>query len=293
MTDPDARRLLPGQTCRIRVHDVASGTSRTVHETTALLYEAPNWTRDGRLIVNGEGVLWSLPTDGSGEPERIGITGVPALNNDHVLHPSEDRVFVSANDFHVYEAPLGGGAARRITSEDGPLHFLHGVSPDGTTLAYVRLEPAGDDLWASATIHEIGVDGSGDRAVTTDPGPADGSEYSPDGSWIYLNTEQFERGRAQIARIRPDGSDLQQLTSDERVNWFPHLAPVGDRAVYLSFPEGTTGHPADHAVRLVLVEGDDWTAGRVIAECNGGQGTINVNSWAPDGSAFAYVDYPV
>lgn len=287
------RTLQPGQRCRIRVYDVPSGAIRTVFESAETLFEAPNWSRDGRLIVNGEGVLWALPVDGSGAPARIDIAGVPALNNDHMLHPTANSVFVSANDFHLYEAPLGGGTARKITTEDGPLHFLHGVTPDGSTLAYVRLDPTDGNWWASATIHEIGADGTQDHAVTTHPGPADGPEYSPDGAWIYCNTEQFELGRAQIGRIRPDGSDLQQLTFDERVNWFPHLAPTGSTAVYLSFPDGTEGHPADKTVRLVLVSEDDWQHGRIVAEFNGGQGTINVNSWAPDGSAFAYVDYPI
>lgn len=63
--------------------------------------------------------------------------------------------------------------------------------------------------------------------------------------------------------------------------------------MYLSFSEGTNGHPADHPVRLVLVRDDDWQNGSVVAEFNGGQGTINVNSWSPDGTAFAYVDYPI
>jgi Tol biopolymer transport system component len=291
--------LLPGQTTRIRVFDVASRTARTVYETAERLYEAPNWTRDDHLLVNGDGVLWTIPVTADASrseriaPRQIHIDGVPPLNNDHVLHPSGESVFVSANDFHLYEAPIGGGTARRITSEEGPLHFLHGVSPDGSRLAYVRLEPQGDDWWATATIHEIAADGTDDRAVTTHPGPADGAEYSPDGTWIYLNTEQFEPGRAQIARVRPDGSGLEQLTSDERVNWFPHLAPAGDRAVYLSFPDGTEGHPADREVRLVLVTGDAWSEGEVVVTCSGGQGTINVNSWSPDGTAFAYVDYPI
>jgi len=292
-TSVPERRLLPGQQCRVRVYDVRSGAIRTVFESVETLFEAPNWTRDEHLVVNGDGVLWSLPADGSAAPAPVHIGGVPALNNDHVLHPSEDRVFVSANDFHVYEAPLAGGTARRITPDDGALHFLHGVSPDGSTLAYVRLTPAGGNWWASATIHEIGVDGTGDRAVTTHPGPADGPEYNSDGTWIYCNTEQFEPGRAQIARIRPDGRELEQLTFDERVNWFPHVDPTGERAVYLSFPDGTAGHPADEAVHLVLVTGDDWQHGVVVAAFNGGQGTINVNSWAPDGHAFAYIDYPV
>lgn len=287
------RDLLPGQACRIRVYDMATGSATTVHESADTLFEAPNWTRDGRLLVNGNGVLWALPADGSSEPQRIPIEGVPDLNNDHVLSPAGDSVFVSANDFHLYEAPLAGGAGRRITTEEGPLHFLHGVSPDGKTLSYVRLDPVGDDWWASATIHEVFTDGTGDRSVTTHPGPADGPEYSPDGNWIYFNTEQFEKGRAQIARIRPDGTDIEQLTRDERVNWFPHLAPTGDRSVYLSFPEGTEGHPADKAVRIVLVSGDEWQNGRIVAEFNGGQGTLNVNSWAPDGTAFAFVDYPL
>lgn len=287
------RVLLPGQTCVIRVFDLDTQVVTTVHESTDTLFEAPNWSRDDQLIVNANGALWSLPSNGSAVPTRIPIDGVPDLNNDHVLASSGDGVFVSANDFHIYKASLAGGTARRITEDDGSLHFLHGVSPNGSTLAYVRLEPNGDDWWASATIHEIDVDGSGDRAVTTHPGPADGPEYSPDGEWIYFNTEQFEKGRAQISRIRPDGSGLEQLTFNERVNWFPHLSPTGGAAVYLSFPQGTEGHPADKMVQLVLVTDDNWEQGRVVAEFNGGQGTLNVNSWAIDGRAFAFVEYPI
>ncbi|MGY4857262.1 TolB family protein [Cryobacterium sp. AP23] len=98
---------------------------------------------------------------------------------------------------------------------------------------------------------------------------------------------------AQLARVRADGSELEQLTFDERVNWFPHVAPAGDVAVYLSFPPGTTGHPADRPVELRLVSVNAWQAPTTLAGFNGGQGTINVPSWAPDGSAFAFVDYPL
>ncbi len=120
----------------------------------------------------------------------------------------------------------------------------------------------------------------------------DGPEYTPDGAWIYFNTERFSPGSAQIARIRPDGTGLEQLTFDERVNWFPHVAPDGSRAVYLSYPPGTRGHPADLPVELRLVEGDDWRSARIVVTLPGGQGTINVNSWSPDSRRFAYVDYP-
>ena len=288
------RHLQPGQRARIRVWDRATRQVRTVLESTDRLYEAPNWTRDGRLLVNGDGRLWTLPADGSAAPSPIPTAGLPDVNNDHVLSVDGATVFASANDWHIWAVPLAGGAARRITPEDGALHFLHGVSPDGERLGYVRLEPEGDDWWASGTIHTIGPDGTDDIAVTSDPGPADGCEWTPDGAWILFNTEQFstEPGHAQLARVRPDGTELEQLTFDERVNWFPHIAPTGDVVVYLSFPPGTTGHPADLPVELRLVSVDDWQHPTTLVALDGGQGTINVPSWSPDGSAFAFVDYP-
>ncbi|MBP2327937.1 Tol biopolymer transport system component [Kibdelosporangium banguiense] len=287
------RQLRPGQRARIRVWDRSTGAVRTVFESSDRLYEAPNWTPDGRLLVNGDGKLWLLPAHGSVPPVEIPAYGLPDVNNDHVLAPDGATVFASANDWHIWEVALTGGEARRVTVDDGGMHFLHGISPDGRRLGYVRLDPEGDNWWASATIHTVGVDGQGDVAVTTDPGPADGCEWTPDGEWIVFNTEQFSNGHAQLARVRPDGTELEQLTFDERVNWFPHVAPTGDVAVYLSYPPGTTGHPADRPVELRLVSVDAWQEPATLVALDGGQGTINVPSWAPDGSAFAFVDYPL
>jgi len=287
------RRLRPGQRARVRVWDRHTAAARTVFESRDRLYEAPNWTADGRLLVNGDGKLWLLPVDGSLSPQEVPADGLPDVNNDHVLAPDGTTVFASANDWHIWAVPLAGGTARRVTADDGGMHFLHGISPDGGRLGYVRLDPDGDNWWASATIHTVGVDGRGDVAVTTDPGPADGCEWTPDGEWIVFNTEQFSPGQAQLARVRPDGTGLAQLSFDERVNWFPHVAPTGDVAVYLSYPPGTTGHPADLPVELRLVSVDAWQEPTTLVALDGGQGTINVPSWAPDGSAFAFVDYPI
>jgi Tol biopolymer transport system component len=87
-----------------------------------------------------------------------------------------------------------------------------------------------------------------------------------------------------------DGSGQRPLFRDAFVNWFPHPSPDGTRLLYLAFPPGTTGHPADLEVALVLCdpEGGDR---RRVREFTGGQGSINVPCWAPDSSAFAYVRY--
>lgn len=279
-----ARKLAAGQQCRVLTYDIVSGVSAVVHTSATILFEAPNWTAGGQLVLNGDGLLWSMAADGSSPPRPIPVKGIPELNNDHVLDVGSPSVYLSANDGHIYKARLSGGPAIRITGDDR-LHFLHGISPDGSTLAYVGIE---NQRWDSGTLWTIGSTGGPSLPLTTGPGSDDGPEYSPAGDWIYFNTERFSPN-AQIARIRPDGTGLEQLTFDERVNWFPHLTAA--HAVYLSYPPGTSGHPADLPVELRLVRDGDWKSPETVVSLSGGQGTINVNSWSPDGHSFAYVDY--
>lgn len=94
----------------------------------------------------------------------------------------------------------------------------------------------------------------------------------------------------QLWRVRPDGNDLQQMTNDERVNWFPHPSPDGKYVCYLAYESGTTGHPANRTVQLRLMPAEGGVP-RVLLELFGGQGTINVPSWSPDSLQIAFVQY--
>ncbi|MCT9819171.1 biopolymer transporter Tol [Microbacterium sp. W1N] len=285
------RRLAPAQRTVVAVFD-RDGRRDDVWESREILLEAPNWTLDGTaLILNGDGRLWRLDLAGR-DLTDITPAGMPSLNNDHVLDPDGRHIFLSANDGHLYRAPLDGGPAVRISDDDALLHFLHGVSPDGAELAFIGIRRPVDGSWGAGAVYTLPAGGGTARRLTASAAAEDGSEYSPDGVWLYLNTEQFD-GHAQIARVRRDGGDLEQLTVDERVNWFPHLSPDGSAAVYIAFPPGTEGHPADLPVELRLVEGGDWRHPRTLAHLFGGQGTINVNSWAPDSTRFAAVAYPL
>ena len=286
------RGLRPGQSCQIWIYDTETGESRSILETGDLLLEAPNWAPDGQaLILNGAGTLWRLPLD-TAVLAPIDIPGIPPLNNDPVLDPDGQHIFVSTHDdWQIYRAPLAGGTAQRITRDDQLLHFLHGVSPDGGQLAFVGVRAEITETafkFLSAEICTVSTDG-GDFRQLTEGAVADGPEYSPDGAWIYYNTEQFT-GHAQIARMRPDGTGVERLSHAPTVDWFPHLSPDGRRAVYLAYPPGTRGHPADLPVELMLV-GEDWSQPRSVVKLFGGQGTINVNSWSPDSRSFAYVTY--
>src|SRR3954453_14913491 len=129
------RTLQPGQRCEVWIASV-TGDRQLVFTTEDLLLEAPNWTLDGdALILNGDGKLWKLDL-GQMRLETTPLTGIPGLNNDHILDPDGAHVFLSANDGHIYRAALRGGPATRITKDDGFFHFLHGVRPDGQELAY-------------------------------------------------------------------------------------------------------------------------------------------------------------
>jgi TolB protein len=278
------RTLRPGQRSELYVVDVASNEHRLVFSSTDLLFEAPNWTSGGDLIVNGNGLLHKL-ADGL---EEIELGGVPEINNDHVVSPDSSTVYVSAEDGHLYAVPLTGGPGRRVTSREGVHHYLHGVSPDGRTLAYIGLERRGDQRITN--VWTIPVAGGPETQLTDDEHQDDGAEFSADGKWIYFNSERA--GQAQLFRIDLQTREIEQLTTDERVNWFPHQAPDGSAIAYVSFPTGTEGHPADIAdVRLRLLTPDGEI--RELTTLFGGQGTMNVPSWSPDSRQFAYVAYPI
>ena len=94
----------------------------------------------------------------------------------------------------------------------------------------------------------------------------------------------------QIWKMRPDGTEQQQITGDEFNNWFPHIAPDGKSMIVLSFLSDVD--PSDHPfykqvyIRQMNLEGAE---AKVIAYVYGGQGTINVPSWSPDSTSIAFV----
>lgn len=288
------RSLLPGQRSELTVIG-ADGSGREVILVADEIIEAPNWTPDGRwLVFNAGGELWRIAADGAGTPEVIDTGALRDLNNDHVLSPDGATIYVSSDDSHLYALPVGGGTPRRISNSHAERHhyYLHGISPDGGTLVYTGVNAHEGNAWGKVNIWTIPATGGPDTQLTDVLVPNDGPEYSPDGQWLWFNSEQASPGHAQIFRMRPDGSAVTQVTFDERVIWFPHFSPDGSAIVYLSYPEDTRGHPADKAVILRYMR-PDGTGMRDIVAFNGGQGTINVNSWAPDSLRFAYVAYPV
>jgi Tol biopolymer transport system component len=259
---------------------------RTVVATSPISIQAPNWTRDGTsLLWNSEGrlTLFDLATRTS-KPLDTGFA--TRNNNDHVLSFDGTLLGISHHSADdngqsvIYTLPAGGGTPKRITAKS-PSYF-HGFSPDAKWLVYTGQRDGELD------IYKISADGGEEIRLTTAKGVDDGSEFTPDGQWIYFNSTRT--GRMQIWRMKPDGSDQQQVTDDGFNNWFPHPSPDGKTLAVLSF--GTDVEPGDHPFyRHVYIRtmGMDGSTPKVVAYLFGGQGTINVPSWSPDGARIAFV----
>jgi len=99
----------------------------------------------------------------------------------------------------------------------------------------------------------------------------------------------------QIWRMRADGSEHEQVTFGEENDWFPHISPNGEWMVFLTYDKSVSGHPENKDVMLRLMSLKDMSVKdkkvTVLAKLFGGQGTINVPSWSPDGSQLAFVSY--
>ncbi|MDQ0090990.1 Tol biopolymer transport system component [Paenibacillus anaericanus] len=267
--------------------DVRTGERTTLAQFDSLI-EAPNWTSDGRkLIYNSLGRIVSFDI-ATKESVVIDSGYANHCNNDHVLSPDNAHIAVSHHTredgmSRIYVLPLEGGNPSLIT----PIapSYLHGWSPDGSTLAYCAERNGQYDIYT------IPATGGEETQLTDTPGLDDGPEYSPDGGHIWFNS--VRTGLMQVWRMNADGSEPVQMSFDESNNWFPHVSPDGETVAYISYQKGDVDpgdHPANKNVeiRVMSSTGGEF---RTLVKLFGGQGTLNVNSWSPDSSQLAFVSY--
>ena len=224
----------------------------------------------------------------TGEIKEIDTGFAIDCNNDHVLSPDNSLLAVShfTNEdttSRIYVLPFGGGDPVLVT-EKGP-SYLHGWSPDGKRLAYCAERDGQYDVYS------ISVDGGQETQLTNTPGLDDGPEYSPDGKYIWFNSTRT--GLMQVWRMDTDGSNPTHMVREDANCWFPHLSPDGNWVVYVAYGKDDVApgdHPANKNVELHFASADGGES-KTIVKLFGGQGTMNVNSWAPDNRTIAFVSY--
>ncbi len=275
---------------RLEVIDIGTGHRQIVYQAEQH-FEAPNWSLDDQyLLFNQGGRLYRLPLRGEAQPRLLDTGSADNCNNDHGFSPDGKWLALSHSpqgQSLIYLVPAEGGEPRQVTPL-GPSYW-HGWSPDGQHLAYCAQRNGEYDIYT------IPVEGGEEVRLTEASGLDDGPDYSPDGQWIYFNSERT--GLMKIWRMHPDGGNQQQVTFDaDYADWFPHPSPDGRWLVFLSYDKEVQGHPPnrDVALRILDLEATaplERRTPRVLTELFGGQGTLNVPSWAPNSRQFAFVSY--
>ena len=248
--------------------------------------EAPNWTRDGKsLIFDEDGKIMSVSAVG-GTPSPLEIGAAEHCNGSHGLSPDGKLLAITCTlpdlpGARVYLLPSTGGTPRLLTRN--PNSYWHSWSPDGGTILFTRPDHG------AGNIMSIAAAGGDETPLTSGTGISDDPDFAPDGL-IYFNSDRG--GSMQIWHMHRDGTSPEQVTSDDLVNWTPHVSPDGKFMVFLSYDHGVTGHPANMPVSLRLMTLSDRKT-KVLVRFTGGAGSMNVPSWAPDSRHLAFVSYKV
>lgn len=283
---PPARAASLNLSSTLQTIDAVSGKA-TVVLTEPGRFMAPNWSRDGKsLYFTRDGRIATIPVSG-GTPKLLDVGNLIGCSGSHGFSPDGKWFALTCAstdlaDRRVYIVPATGGTPRMLTENTA---WFHSWSPDGKTILFTRGGPHG-----SGNFFAISVDGGPEIPLTSGTGLNDDPDYSPDGKYIYFNTDRW--GGMQLGRMSPDGSQVEQVTFDEFKNWTPHPSPDGKWIVFLSYDPSVTTHAANKDIALRILSTSDNKI-RTVAHIIGGDGSMNVANWSPDSKSFAVVGYQV
>ena len=273
----------------MEIMNIETGLRKTLFYSAHSI-QAPNWVNDDKeLVYNSNGYLYRYNFD-TKEVQQINSGFAINNNNDHVFSFDESILGISNHNpddngissLYIMD-PKGDSIPKKITRDGIGASYLHGISPDNKTLIYTANRNNKYDIFG------IDIKTRKEFQLTDTPDLDDGSEYSPDGKYIYFNSNRT--GTMQLWRMKPDGSKPQRLTFDENYkDWFPHVSPDGQWIVFISFPPEIPfgDHPFYKHCTLRLMPANGGIP-KIIAYVYGGQGSINVPSWSKDSKHIAFV----
>ncbi len=274
---------------KLEVMSINDGIRKIVYEDTATI-KAPTWSRDSkRILFNKAGKIYSIQREGS-LPKGIKTGKKDLLITNHLISPDGRSIGVSTSpdttskNAGIYYFPLDGGEPKSILEIEQA--NIHGWSPDGREVVYSAQIPGKSTF---LNVFKKTLSGSKSTQLTFHTrGHADGAEYSPDGRYIYYNSNVS--GTMQIYRMKADGKDQEQLTFGSGNNWFPHPSPDNKWLAFLTYPYQVESSERPYCknveLRIMPISGG---APKVVAHLYGGEGSFNSPAWSPDGKYLAFV----
>jgi Tol biopolymer transport system component len=169
----------------------------------------PDWSPDGRQIVVtvAECAIGMMDADGGNLHEIASEPG--RCLGDANFTPDGTRLVYTRFDFaleveQIWSMKVDGSDRRFITDAGGP---DPNVSPDGRKISF-KGPPDG-------ALFVANIDGSDVVQISPSISVTYKHDWAPDGQHIVISSAaDYPEGRSpNLATIRPDGSDLQMLTS--------------------------------------------------------------------------------
>lgn len=192
----------------------------------------------------------------------------------------EEILFASDwdGDWEIFAMRPDGSYLRRLTNNQAR-DWAPEWSPDGKRFVFssnyleggltttkqeingemvlVDVEVVGDFELRVAKVKDLVATAITDNQAGTDGGP----DWSPDGSRIAFHSDPDGSGVSEIYSMRPDGTDLVQLTDLGGMNWDPSWSPDGQNIVFAHFSDAWSLYSveADGTEVTALEEaGDGW-----------------------------------
>jgi Tol biopolymer transport system component len=202
----------------------------------------------------------------------------PAISADGSLlaYEYDDVDDPSLNGIYVRPRAGGGAAVQLTVSPKRGFDTNPDFSPDGEQVVFQRVQrnecpEKGCGLMGetgfTASIWVVGTDGSGLHKIVAGGQVWVDPHYSPDGSRILIHSYDDFKGRSRGLRsnqytVRPDGSDMIQLTSGrDEVSFSGDWSPEGSQIVFVHYRFGD-----DHLeIQVMGADGSDPTP---VANCD-------------------------
>ncbi|MEY9909015.1 dipeptidyl aminopeptidase/acylaminoacyl peptidase [Catenulispora sp. MAP12-49] len=216
--------------------DAARRKARKDANVTAILHTQA-WVRQFDTQIGPDGIrLFVAEAPGpDGKLELRDATGDlgPAVDSFGVTSDGSKVVYgitaALANSEHAAELrvlDVDSGKSALFAGDPGHQHYDPTISPDDTTVAFVRSESATFDAAGKPTIHLQPLAGGPSRALAErlDLWPQ-GLVWAPDSSALYFTADQL--GRAPVFKVDLAGGEVTRLTGDRAAYTGLQVSPDG------------------------------------------------------------------